>query len=240
MPVVPVPQAVASFFDRPATTLTTAEAEAMLAAFGIPLAAGRVVADRRGAASTSVKVGFPVVMKIASADFPHKSDFGLVTVGIRSSAEAEEAFDALTRRAAEVNPEANVEGVLIQRQLTGVELIVGVINDPVFGPAVMVGLGGVFAELIRDTAIRPLPLDRGDIDAMLRSLRGFPVLSGFRGGPAVDIERLIDFVGAVARLAKSSDGRLQELDLNPVLASGAEVVAVDALIVAGTTDLRSS
>jgi acetate---CoA ligase (ADP-forming) len=219
--------------NRPVSALSTDDAYRLLDAYGIPLARSEVVTDAQRARAVAAEFGFPVVMKIASADFPHKSDAGLVKVGVVTPDDAELAFDALTCRAAAVDPHARIEGVLIQPELAGSELIVGVTNDRVLGPAVMIGIGGIFTELIRDSAVRPLPLDRLDIEEMIRSLRGFPLLDGARGRSPVNMVRLVDLVHGVATLAQSCGGRLRELDLNPVLAAGDDVIVVDALVIAG-------
>ncbi|HTZ09247.1 MAG TPA: acetate--CoA ligase family protein, partial [Acidimicrobiales bacterium] len=204
----------------------------LLETFGVPLADEALARSAAEAGRLAAGMGFPVVMKIASPDFPHKSDAGLVRLAVGSAAEAGAVHDELVERARAARPDARIEGVQIQEQVEGgTEMIVGVTHDPVFGPAVLVGTGGVFAEILADVAVRPLPLDRRDAEEMVRSLRGFPLLAGARGRPRLDVKALVDVVLAVARLAGGCGGRLAELDLNPVVVRPAGAVAVDALVV---------
>jgi acyl-CoA synthetase (NDP forming) len=214
--------------------LDAAAARRLLEAFGVPVAAEGVARSAAEAARMASTFGFPVVMKLASADFPHKSDAGLVRLSVGSAAEARSIYSELVGRAGEVNPRARIDGVLVQEQVDdGTEMIVGVTRDPVFGPAVLVGTGGVFAEVLADVAVRPLPIDRRDAEEMVRSLRGHALLAGARGRPRVDTKALVEVVMAVARLAAACGDRLAELDLNPVVVRPHGAVAVDSLVVAG-------
>jgi len=205
----------------------------LLEAFGVPLAGEGLARSAAEAARVAGDIGFPVVMKIASPDFPHKSDAGLVRLSVGSASEARAVYAELVARALEANRRARIEGVQIQEQVTGgTEMIVGVTRDPVFGPAVLVGTGGVFAEILADVAVRPLPIDRRDAEEMVRSLRGYPLLAGARGRARGDVKALVDVVLGVARLAAACGDRLAELDLNPVVVRPEGAVAVDSLVVA--------
>jgi acyl-CoA synthetase (NDP forming) len=209
-------------------------ARRLLESFGVPLAGEGLAHSATEAARIAAEIGFPVVMKIASPDFPHKSDAGLVRLSVGTAAEARAVYGELVARAAKANRRARIEGVQIQEQVEGgTEMIVGVTRDPVFGPAVLVGTGGVFAEILADVAVRPLPIDRRDAEEMVRSLRGYPLLSGARGRAKGDTKALVDVVLAVARLAAACGDRLAELDLNPVVVRAKGAVAVDSLVVAG-------
>ncbi|WP_420638661.1 acetate--CoA ligase family protein [Candidatus Poriferisocius sp.] len=210
------------------------DAAAVLRAFGLPLAAAEVVATPAEARRVAAGIGLPVAVKIASADFPHKSDAGLVVLGVDSPDGVEQAAQVVLDRARAAAPEAAIDGVEVQQMVTGgTEMIVGVTRDPTLGPAVMVGTGGVFAEILADTAVRPLPLDEADAAEMIRSLQGFPLLDGARGRPPADVDALIQVVMATATLATALDDRLAELDLNPVvvLDQGQGAVVVDHLLV---------
>jgi acyl-CoA synthetase (NDP forming) len=209
-------------------------ARRLLEAFGVPLAGEAVVHSAAEAGRVAADIGFPVVMKIASPDFPHKSDAGLVRLSVGTAAEARVVYGELVARAARANRRARIEGVQIQQQVEGgTEMIVGVTRDPVFGPAVLVGTGGVFAEILADVTVRPLPIDRRDAEEMVRSLRGYPLLAGARGRAKGDTRALVDVVLAVARLASACGERLAELDLNPVVVRAKGAVAVDSLVVTG-------
>jgi acyl-CoA synthetase (NDP forming) len=213
-------------------TLDADRAREVLTAFEVPLA-GEVVADSADAAVAAADLfGYPVVMKIASADFPHKSDAGLVSVGVADADAVRATYHALVERAAEVDPSAKVDGVLVQQMVTGgVEMIVGITHDSQLGAAVMVGTGGIFAEVLRDVAVRPLPLDAADAHEMITSLRGYALLQGARGRPPANVDALVDVVMAVARLASACGDQIAELDLNPVIVNADRAVAVDSLIV---------
>ncbi len=226
------PQSSAAKGLSAAGTLDAAASRALLEAFGVPLPREALAVNTEVAAKAAADIGFPVVLKVASADIPHKSDLGLVRVGIASTSQALAAATELLARAESLAPEASIDGVLVQQQIEGgVEMIVGVVSDPVLGPAVTVGTGGIFAEVLRDTATRPLPLDRQDAREMVNGLRGLALLEGVRGQPAADVEALLDVIEAVARLASTAGPRLLELDLNPVVVTDVSAYAVDSLIV---------
>jgi acyl-CoA synthetase (NDP forming) len=204
----------------------------LLESFGIPLAGEGLAHSGAEASRMASDIGFPVVMKIASPDFPHKSDAGLVRLSVRSGAEAKAVYTELVERATRAKRGARVEGVQIQQQIEGgTEMIVGVTRDPVFGPAVLVGTGGVFAEILKDVAVRPLPIDRRDATEMIQGLHGYPLLAGARGRTRGDVKALVDVVLAVARLASACGEHLVELDLNPVVVLDRGAVAVDSLVV---------
>ncbi len=204
----------------------------LLESFGIPLAGEGLAHSAAEAARIAGRIGFPVVMKIASPDFPHKSDAGLVRLSVASATDAKAVYGELVDRATRAKRGARIEGVQIQEQVQGgTEMIVGVTRDPVFGPAVLVGTGGVFAEILEDVAVRPLPIDRRDAQDMVESLRGFPLLSGARGRARGDVKALVDVMLGVARLAAACGDRLVELDLNPVVVRPKGAVAVDSLVV---------
>jgi acyl-CoA synthetase (NDP forming) len=206
----------------------------LLESFGVPLAGEALAHSAAEAGRLAADIGFPVVMKIASPDFPHKSDAGLVRLSVGSAAEARAVYGELVDSATRAKRRARIEGVQIQEQVEGgTEMIVGVTRDAVFGPAVLVGTGGVFAEILRDVTVRPLPLDRRDAEEMVRSLRGHPLLAGARGRARGDTKALVDVVLAVARLATACGEDLVELDLNPVVVRTKGAVAVDSLVVTG-------
>jgi acetate---CoA ligase (ADP-forming) len=185
------------------------------------------------AASAWHQIDSTAVMKIASSDFPHRSEHGLVRTGVESPDRAATVFAELMDRATSVQPSATIDGVIVQRQMSeGVELLIGTLSDPVLGSAVTVGFGGVLAELLADTSVRPLPLNDLDAMQMLKALRGYPLLEGIRGGPRLDIESVTRAVTAVASLMTSADGRLLEFEINPLIVSSAGAVAVDVLAVA--------
>jgi acyl-CoA synthetase (NDP forming) len=213
-------------------TLDAAKSRQLLEAFGIAMPGEGVAPTAETAVDAANALGYPVVLKIASPDIAHKSDLGLVRVGVGDPASVRTTAKELIDRAAARAPDAQIDGVLVQQQVvTGVEMIVGVITDPVLGPAITVGTGGIFAEVLRDVATRPLPIDRGDAREMVTGLRGYALLTGARGGPKADVEALLDLIEGIARLAMAAGNRLAELDLNPVVVTPKGALAVDSLVV---------
>ena len=219
---------------RPALGASPPDTGAVLRSFGLPLVASEVAATSGDAREVAAEIGLPVAVKIASDDFLHKSDAGLVELGVDSLDKVDQAAQAVLDRARAANPDAAIDGVEVQQMVTGgTEMIVGVTRDPTLGPAVMVGTGGVFTEILADTAVRPLPLDEADAYEMVRSLKGFSLLDGARGRPPADVDALVQVVMATATLAAALGDRLAELDLNPVvvLDRGRGAVIVDHLMI---------
>ena len=224
-----VPEAAEAALKEPVP-----DTDALLRAFGLPLATSEVAPSASDARQAAEEIGLPVAVKIASADFPHKSDAGLVVLGVDSLDGVEQAARAILDRARAVGPDAAIEGVEVQQMVVGgTEMIVGVTRDPTLGPAVMVGTGGVFTEILADAAVRPLPLDEADAYEMVKSLKGFPLLDGARGRPPADVEALVQVVMATATMATALGDHLAELDLNPVvvLDRGQGAVVVDHLMI---------
>lgn len=214
--------------------LSEADSKRLLAAYGVPITREEVVAGADQAVAAAARIGLPVVAKIASPDIPHKSDAGLVRLGLTTPAAVEQAYRELDARAREHFPAARIDGVLVQEMVPGgIEAIVGVTIDPQLGPVVMFGLGGVLVEVLEDVALRPLPISRADAEAMVAEIRGRKILDGVRGRPAGDVAALVDAIVAVARLAEEHQEVLAELDVNPlvVLEPGRGVKALDALLV---------
>ncbi|MEX0664392.1 MAG: acetate--CoA ligase family protein [Acidimicrobiia bacterium] len=218
-------------------TLDSASARSLLEAFDLPLVREALVTSASDLGAAAERIGWPVVMKLVSPDVPHKSDVGLVRLDVSSVDAATGAYEELVERSRSLDDSARVDGVVVQQQVSdGVEMIVGATHDPVLGPAVLVGTGGIFAEVLDDVAVRPLPLDADDAREMVHSLRGHALLAGARGRPPVDEESLVRVIVAVARLCAAAEGRLSELDLNPVLVSATGAIVVDWLAIAGEAE----
>lgn len=203
-----------------------------LAEHGIRVAPVRVARTADEAQAAATVLGFPVALKIESPDIPHKTEIGGVRLALSSNAAVSRAFAELTANARRHRPQARIEGVTVQPMLTAeVELVVGVKHDPTFGPVVMVGLGGVFIEVLKDVAFRAAPVTRQEADRMLSELRGSAILDGARGRRPVDRRALSRYVSAVSVFGARAGDRLAELDLNPVFVTKDGVVAVDWLLV---------
>lgn len=212
-------------------TLTEASSKHWLATFDIPVTRTEEARNAEEAVQWADEFGYPVVMKVSSRNIVHKSDIGGVILGVSDATAVRETFEDLMARASLVGGDAEVQGVSVQRQVPpGTELVVGTFTDPQFGPVVMVGLGGVFVEVLGDVAFGVTPLTTKDAARMLRGLRGYPVLEGARGRTGVNMEAVEALLVAVSRFADQNPEVLA-LDLNPVIADGDALVAVDASIV---------
>ena len=204
----------------------------LLATYGIPVTRDVLVGSAAEAAKAADAIGYPVVAKLSSAAIGHKSDLGLVQVGLGSAGEVEAAYEKLVATAAAVAPDADVEGVLVCEQVDdGVEMVVGVAADALFGPVVMVGSGGVLVEVLGDVSHRVPPFDEREARRMIGELRGATLLRGARGRPAADLDALVDVVMRVQRLAVDLADDVAEVDINPLVVRPSGAVALDALIV---------
>jgi len=224
----------AALLDAAGPVLTEREAKAVLAEYGVPVVPERLVSSAEDAAAAAAEFGFPAVLKVESPDLPHKTEAGVIRLNLRDAAAVREAYDAVMANAAKVSPAPRVNGVLVQPMApAGVEMLVGARRDPLFGPVVVVGLGGIFAEALRDTATALAPVTKGEAASLIRGLRGAAVLEGFRNLPAVDVDALAEVVARVSRLVADHPGRIEELDVNPLICAGGRIVAVDGLIARG-------
>ncbi|HWX50167.1 MAG TPA: acetate--CoA ligase family protein [Roseomonas sp.] len=231
-PAAPPPGTAELLTTLPAGPLNEAESKALFAAFGIPVAREIAVANAAGAAQAARALGGEVVLKILARHIAHKSELGGVQVGLTPQ-EIPTACEAMQRRVAEAGLPP-VEGFLVQERLRGgIEMILGLHQDPQLGPMLLLGLGGVTAELFEDTALRPLPVTRPEVEAMLEELRAAKLLHGFRGAPPADIPALVEAVLAFATMAMTAGERLREAEINPlfVLPEGQGVRAADGLAV---------
>ena len=202
--------------------------------FAIPVAATVLAHDADDAAAAAGRVGFPVALKIESADITHKSDIGGVALRLGSSNEVREAYEGIRTEVSRRAPAATVDGVLVQRMADeGVEMILGVKRDPLFGPVILCGFGeGILVELLKDVSIGIPPLSPEQAQEMVRRLRGFAILGGLRGKPPADVDALCGAIVGLSRLVSSLGDQLIGLDINPliVLPKGQGAIAVDAVV----------
>jgi acyl-CoA synthetase (NDP forming) len=228
-PGLPPPDVGAA--ELPPASPDEAGAKKLLAEAGIESAPERACADAEAAVVAAEAIGYPVVLKILSPDIVHKSEIGGVLLDVTDAAGVRDGFALLMSRAAEKAPDARIQGVLVAKQLSGgVECILGVHQDPVFGPVAMVGLGGIFVEIMRDVAVRRCPFGPDVAEKMIRGLRGAPLLLGARGRPPVDIAALAQMLSRLSSYAHEAGPKLQAIDLNPVLAMPDGAYAVDAVV----------
>ncbi len=212
-------------------TLTEVESKQVLAEAGIPVVPTRLATTPQEAAAAARELGFPAVLKVVSPDILHKSDVGGVRLGLQSAEEVARAFEEVVASARRHAPDARIEGVAVQPQASpGIEVILGLSTDAQFGPVLMFGLGGILVEVLRDVSFRIVPITPRDAREMVREIRAFPVLQGYRGQPPADLEALERMLLRLSEFAQAHP-EVEELDLNPVFAYPQGAVAVDARIV---------
>jgi acetyl coenzyme A synthetase (ADP forming)-like protein len=210
--------------------LSEVEALELCEAYGIRTATVRLSRSSSEAVSIADEIGYPVVMKIVSRDIVHKSDSGGVVVGIKSAQEAAEAYAKILSNVSRAEPTAAIDGVLVQSMISGGrETIAGIVRDPLFGPLIMFGLGGVYVEVLKDVIFRVAPLRQSDARAMLDGIRGTKLLNALRGQPAIDRNALI---GSLCRLSQMAVDfpMIEEMDINPLLGFKSGVTAVDCRV----------
>ncbi len=220
-------------FSLPKATPSEADAKVLLGRVGIASAPERACATVENALSAAGAFGFPVVMKVLSPDIAHKSEIGGVLLDVTSEDAVRAGFATLLERARVALPSARIEGVLVARQLRGgVECIMGIVQDPVFGPMAMFGLGGIFVEVLKDVVFRRCPFGVDEAARMIRSIKAAPLLTGARGRPRADIPALAAMLSRLSVFAHQAGPRLEAVDLNPVLAmpEGQGAFAADAVI----------
>jgi acetyl-CoA synthetase (ADP-forming) len=213
---------------RPLETLSEHESKVLLARFGLPIGSERVVATTEAAVVAAAEIGFPVAVKACGRRIAHKTERGLVRLGLEDAAAVRRAgADLLAKVTTE---DGDVELLVAAMLASSRELIVGMNTDPIFGPSVMLGIGGIFAEVVADVAFRLLPMTTTDAHAMIDDLVTQGLLGEFRGEPAVDRDALAAVVMAVATCAEANPS-IDAIDVNPLLVVDGAPVAVDALVV---------
>jgi acyl-CoA synthetase (NDP forming) len=220
----------------PAKNPSEAEAKRLLAGAGVASAPEAECATVEQAVVVAERFGYPVVMKILSPDIVHKSEIGGVLLDVIDAGSAREGFALLLDRAKTAAPTANLDGVLVAKQLKGgVECILGIHRDPVFGPMAMFGLGGIFVEILKDVVFHRCPFGADVAETMIRSIKGAPLLLGARGRKKTDVKALAETLSRLSAFAVACGPRLQSIDINPVFAmpEGEGAFAVDAVIEVG-------
>ena len=188
----------------------------ILSAYGIPLVEGRLVNSINDGLKAANTLGYPVVLKVASEQLLHKSEAGVVKVGIESDKQFTDTYNLLISHAKSFNPNARIDGILIEKMAPkGEEVIVGMKRDPGFGPMLMFGMGGVFVELFKDVAFRIAPIDIGEAEKMIQETKAFQLLNGWRGGDIYDIEAITKIILRLSQLALDFP-QIQEIEINPL------------------------
>ena len=207
--------------------------EKLLDAYGIALAPAVMAQSAQEAVHAADKLGYLCVLKVASVDIPHKTELGALRLGLENGVAVQKAYDEMMSRVRAAKPEANIEGVLVQKQIKGVECLLGISRDEQLGSTMVLGLGGVFVEVLKDVALRIPPITAAEARRALESLKGCAVFSGVRGALPADVDALAEMAARLSWLAYDLGNDIAEMDLNPVvvLPAGRGAFAVDALLV---------
>jgi acyl-CoA synthetase (NDP forming) len=220
----------------PEGPINEAEAKRLLGEAGVSFAPESVAKTCDEAVAAANAIGFPVVMKVLSPDIAHKSEAGGVVLGLRNAEGVAGGFDAMMARVREREPKARIEGALVARMIEGgIETMIGVKRDAIFGPVIMFGLGGVYVEVLKDVTLRLAPVDHATALEMIRTIKGFPLLAGARGSPPADLDALADALVAMSRFG-AAHAHVTSAEINPFIALPKGGVAVDALILTDAGD----
>lgn len=211
--------------------LTEVESKTFLKQAGVPVVETRLATTPAEAVMISQKMGFPVVLKIASPDIVHKSDSGGVKLSLKNVSEVRKAYRDIMDSAHKKFPSVLIHGVSVQKMAKpGTEVIIGTSQDPQFGPVIMFGLGGIFVEVLKDVSFRMIPLNRQDALEMMEEIKGYPLLKGYRGKEPADLDTLTEMILKVSRVIENNP-EIKELELNPIMAYQKGALAVDARII---------
>lgn len=223
----------------PGATIPEREAKELLAAYGVPVTSDSRAASVQEVEAAARRMGGRLVMKIDSPDIAHKTDVGGIALGLDGPEAAVAAYERMMSDVRAAAPAARIDGVILQHMVPeGIEIVVGARVDPAFGPLVLVGLGGVMVELLADSVTAPAPVTAAQAGAMLDRLRGAALLDGFRGLPAVDRPAMCEIIARISAFAADHSAVLAEMDVNPLICRGQEIIAADALLVLRAPDDR--
>ena len=212
------------------TILTEVESMELLRQAGLTVVDSRLARIKKDAIQLSRELGFPVALKIVSPDIVHRSEVGGIKLGIRNEAQLQKAFDEIMEAVRVKHPRARIQGVSVQHMVPrGLEAIVGMSKDPQLGPVLMFGLGGVLVEVLKDVSFRLVPVSKSDASQMLREIKGYPLIQGYRDSKPVSILALEDTLLKVSKFVEKT-AAIRTLEINPLFAYRERAVAVDARI----------
>lgn len=210
------------------------ESKDLISKYDIPVGDYKLVNSAKEAVDFANRIGYPVVAKVMSPDIVHKTEAGVIKLNLKSSEELENAYSEIIDNAMKYNPNAQIAGVNVQKMAENgvVEIIIGSMRDSNFGPVLMFGLGGIFVEIFKDVAYRVCPINKEEANRMIRSIKAFPLLNGYRGQPKADVNQLVKTINNCCKLLEENP-EISELDLNPVIVfgEGKGIMVVDARII---------
>ncbi len=213
-------------------TVAEGPSRRVLEVCGVPVVNNALVSSADDALSAANRLGFPVALKVESADLPHKTDAGVLRLNICDERALLEAYEAVMANALKATTADRINGVLVQPMIPpGVEILVGARVDALFGPMIVVGMGGIMVELLKDTVASLAPVDTTEAHRLLRRLRGYQLLQGYRGSAPANIDALAEAISRISTLIASERDLIAEIDVNPIICSAERVIAVDGLIV---------
>jgi acyl-CoA synthetase (NDP forming) len=213
------------------TLLTEIESKELLKEAGIPVVDARLAKTKAEAMTLSKKIGFPVALKVVSPDVTHKSDIGGVKLGLKNASQVGKAYSEILAAVKKHQRKAKILGVSVQKMVRpGVEVIIGMTKDPQFGPVLMFGLGGILVEVLKDVSFKIVPLAKRDASEMIKEIKGYTLLEGYRGQEPADIPYLEGLILKVSDFVEKTP-EIKELDLNPIFAYKDGAVAVDARVI---------
>jgi acyl-CoA synthetase (NDP forming) len=231
--MVDIKQLFQTCFDEHRNTLTEYESKLVLEEIGVPITKQELVdANEDAVVAAAENIGYPVVLKLITEEFSHKSDVGAVKLDLKNEAECKDAVTSLLNIVTTKTPRISVQE-MARRPIA--ETIIGMTTDPQFGPALMFGIGGILVELMKDVSFRIVPITSFDAEEMIHEIKGFPLLDGFRGKNKVDTQKLIDVLMAISKFVLDFP-EVDQMDLNPVFAYEDSVLAVDARIILKTQE----
>jgi len=211
--------------------LLETEAKGILAEYGIPVTRFKLAKSEAEAIKAAEEIGYPVVLKIVSPDVLHKSDVGGVIVGLKDARDVERAYRQVLENVKKHKPEARVVGILVEEMVpASIEVIVGSVRDPQFGPTIMFGIGGIFVEILKDVTLRIAPISERDAREMISEIRAYPLLRGYRNLPPANVDAIVDILVKTSNLVTEYE-EIKELDLNPIMVNEKGAKVVDARII---------
>jgi len=213
------------------SVLTEFESKELIRQVGIPIVETRLAKTKEEAVRLSQEIGFPIALKIISPNVIHKSDSGGVKLGLKNEGEVSTAYEEIMEGVRRLHPDASIHGLSVQKMAApGTEVIIGTGKDPQFGSFIMFGLGGIFVEVLKDVSFRIVPIDKRDAYEMIREIKGYPLLQGYRGKEPVGLDVLVEIILKLSDFIQVTP-LIRELELNPIFAYKDSAVIVDARII---------